>query len=138
MVKIFVIVLKMMQRYIFTFLSNLDLKLHRLNLYLMVLFNFCVILWIHYSFLGFLQTLLEMNEKIQHIQKSLESYLESKRRAFPRFYFISDDDLLSIIGQSSPTAIQQHLKKIFSGIDHLKIIEIVEEGKTVRKMFKKK
>lgn len=36
---------------------------------------------------------------------------------FPRFYFIGDDDLLEILGQSTnPTVIQSHLKKLFAGI----------------------
>lgn len=71
--------------------------------------------------------LMEMNEKIQAVQKSLEAYLESKRHAFPRFYFISDDDLLSIIGQSSPKDIQPHLQKCFAGINRLEMIEVIEE-----------
>lgn len=80
-----------------------------------------------YYILGFLQTLGKMNEKIQNVQKSLESFLESKRRMFPRFYFVSDDDLLSIIGQKSPRDIQLHLEKCFSGIKFLEIEEIIEE-----------
>jgi len=36
---------------------------------------------------------------------------------FPRFYFIGDDDLLEILGQSTnPAVIQSHLKKLFAGI----------------------
>jgi dynein heavy chain 2 len=36
---------------------------------------------------------------------------------FPRFYFIGDDDLLEILGQSTnPNVIQTHLKKLFAGI----------------------
>ena len=36
---------------------------------------------------------------------------------FPRFYFIGDDDLLEILGQSTnPQVIQTHLKKLFAGI----------------------
>ena len=36
---------------------------------------------------------------------------------FPRFYFIGDDGLLEILGQSTnPQVIQTHLKKLFAGI----------------------
>lgn len=42
--------------------------------------------------------------------------LQEKRSAFPRFYFIGDDDLLEILGQATnPTVIQSHLKKLFGG-----------------------
>lgn len=41
---------------------------------------------------------------------------QEKRSAFPRFYFIGDDDLLEILGQATnPTVIQSHLKKLFAG-----------------------
>ena len=39
---------------------------------------------------------------------------------FPRFYFIGDDDLLEILGQSrNPLVIQSHLKKLFAGIHNV-------------------
>ena len=54
-------------------------------------------------------------------QKSLNEFLEEKRSAFPRFYFIGDDDLLEILGQSkNPYVIQSHLKKLFAGIYSVK------------------
>jgi dynein heavy chain 2 len=61
--------------------------------------------------------LTQMLDQLQRCQKSLNEFLEEKRSAFPRFYFIGDDDLLEILGQATnPTVIQSHLKKLFAGI----------------------
>ena len=56
---------------------------------------------------GVLDTLNGMNVKLEEIQKSLDMYLETKRQIFPRFYFLSNDDLLEILGQSkNPEAVR--------------------------------
>ena len=33
--------------------------------------------------------------------------------AFYRFFFISDDELLSVLGTADPTSIQEHMLKLF-------------------------
>lgn len=59
---------------------------------------------------------------LEKCQKSLTEYLRNKRVVFPRFNFISDDELLSILGSSEPTAIQEHIGKMFDNLDKLKFV----------------
>ncbi|RMC05733.1 hypothetical protein DUI87_17276 [Hirundo rustica rustica] len=57
-----------------------------------------------------------INNVLEKCQKSLNDYLDSKRNAFPRFFFISDDELLSILGSSSALCVQEHMIKMFDNI----------------------
>jgi dynein heavy chain len=70
-------------------------------------------------------------------QKSLTDYLNSKKKVFPRFYFISDDDLLSILGSSEVSSIQPHMIKLFDNVKALgfdkanKVVKMIsEEGES--------
>ena len=70
-----------------------------------------------------LPSLVEMQNKLDRIQKCLDQYLETKRMLFPRFYFLSNDDLLEILGhQKDPDQVQKHIKKCFEGIKTLNLI----------------
>lgn len=69
------------------------------------------------TFPGIKETLQQHNVHLDKIQKNLEDYLETKRMAFPRFYFLSNDELLEILAQSkNPQAVQPHLRKCFENL----------------------
>ena len=45
---------------------------------------------------GVLEMFQWANSVLDEVQKSLEQYLDTKRAALPRFYFLSNDELLQV------------------------------------------
>ncbi|XP_060586003.1 dynein axonemal heavy chain 6-like [Ruditapes philippinarum] len=80
---------------------------------------------------GLLETFQNNNALLDQIQKCLEAYLESKRVIFPRFYFLSNDELLEILAQTrNPLAVQPHLRKCFDAIAKLEFGIQASDGKS--------
>ncbi|KAK4326143.1 hypothetical protein Pmani_003308 [Petrolisthes manimaculis] len=62
-------------------------------------------------------------------EKTLAQYLETKRLAFPRFYFVSTADLLDILSNGNqPSKVTRHLTKLFDSIACLKFSDANESG----------
>lgn len=80
-----------------------------------------------YNVKGLLNKLLSSLDKISEINKGLQDYLDKKRLFFPRFFFLSDEELLNILAETrDPELVQPHLKKCFAGMDQLTFTSTVE------------
>ncbi|KAK4143340.1 dynein heavy chain, N-terminal region 1-domain-containing protein [Dichotomopilus funicola] len=74
------------------------------------------------------KSLERLAELLNKIQKALGEYLEKERVSFPRFYFVGDEDLLEMIGNSNDTMrIAKHFKKMFAGLTGL----VMDEESTI-------
>ncbi|KAJ9445971.1 Dynein beta chain [Diplonema papillatum] len=55
---------------------------------------------------------------LRQCEKALADYLESKKRLFPRFFFLADADLVDILSKGSqPKEIMTHMSKIVDAVD---------------------
>jgi dynein heavy chain len=62
---------------------------------------------------GRLELFIGLIDKLDSCQKGLADYLNTKRQGFPRFFLVSDDELLSVLGSSDPTCVQEHMLKMY-------------------------
>jgi dynein heavy chain 1 len=73
---------------------------------------------------GVQKSLERLADLLGKIQKALGEYLERERSSFPRFYFVGDEDLLEIIGNSKNIGrLQKHFKKMFAGVSSVILSE---------------
>ncbi|CAG9464833.1 unnamed protein product [Pedinophyceae sp. YPF-701] len=69
------------------------------------------------DFDNLLEDLTQANEQLDVVEKGLNDFLETKKQQFPRFYFLSNDELLEILSEAKePLNIQKFTKKIFEAV----------------------
>jgi dynein heavy chain 1 len=82
---------------------------------------------------GIQRSLERLADLLTKVQKALGEYLERERASFPRFYFVGDEDLLEIIGNSKNLPrLQKHFKKMFAGVAALNLSGV--DGKLISGM----
>ncbi|XP_049632688.1 dynein axonemal heavy chain 9 [Suncus etruscus] len=70
---------------------------------------------------GFYEKLEDIQNRLSLCEKALAEYLDMKRLAFPRFYFLSSSDLLDVLSNGTvPQQVQRHLSKLFDNIAKMK------------------
>ncbi|OCT60754.1 dynein heavy chain 9, axonemal isoform X2 [Xenopus laevis] len=73
---------------------------------------------------GLYERLEDIQERLSLCEKALAEYLDTKRLAFPRFYFISSADLLDILSNgTNPQLVMRHLSKLFDNMAKMKFQE---------------
>ena len=78
------------------------------------------------------EMLIECVKNLDVVQKGLNAYLEGKRASFPRFYFLSNDDLLEILSQTKEVEnVRPHLRKVFENLMDVTF----KPDKTITAMF---
>ncbi len=66
---------------------------------------------------GRVETLKEFFADIELCEKSLNDYLEQKKKMFPRFYFVSNQALLDILSNgNNPEKVGAYLGDCFDGL----------------------
>ncbi|XP_066519150.1 dynein axonemal heavy chain 17-like isoform X2 [Hoplias malabaricus] len=81
---------------------------------------------------GLLEKLEHLETGLATCEKALADYLETKRLAFPRFYFVSSADLLDILSNgNNPVKVSKHLSKLFDSLSNLKF-QLDEDGKPLK------
>ena len=78
------------------------------------------------------ENLAYCNATMDKVQKLLNQYLHEKQLLFPRFFFLSNDDLLHILSQTKePLRVQDHMNKCFEGIKTLTFVDMTSNPRAL-------
>uniref|UniRef100_UPI0035900BF2 dynein axonemal heavy chain 17-like n=1 Tax=Myxine glutinosa TaxID=7769 RepID=UPI0035900BF2 len=84
---------------------------------------------------GLFEDLEQLQKSLSLCEKALADYLETKRLAFPRFYFVSSADLIDILSNGNdPVEVSNHLSKLF---DSMSALEFQNKSKIAIGMYSK-
>ena len=75
------------------------------------------------SEINFLEVFTYHSKQLNEVHKNLDTYLDQRRKTFPRFFFLSNDELLHLVSEASkhPKSVELHLRKLFENLVKLEI-----------------
>lgn len=72
----------------------------------------------------------ELQKQLSMCEKALNEFMDSKRKTFPRFFFVSSVDLLDILSHGNdPAAVMAHMPKVFQAIQHFDLRDALPSDK---------